>query len=129
MDNILLTPEEVAQLLIVDVADVHLLIEKGELAVLQIAGRWRITAESVKEFLARGLRDHNLKSLNNTLNDYSTWTRLLQDYPDLSKAIESMEYEENTFGAFLKNALMVSRAEKLGQVVSLKSRRDDKRKS
>jgi len=129
VDNILLTPEEVAQLFIVDVADIHQLIEKGELAALQIAGRWRITAESVKEFLARSLRDQNLKSLNNTLNDYSTWTRLLQDDPELSKIIESSEYEENTFGAFLKNALMVSRAEKSGQVVSLKSRSNDKKKS
>ena len=72
MNSVFIKPEAVSQLLIVDVADVHLLIEKGELAVLQIAGRWRITAESVKELLARGLRDHNLKSLNNALNDYST---------------------------------------------------------
>lgn len=50
-----LTVPEAAELLRVDVADVHTLIRSGELAALRVGNRgpWRIEADVLEEFIAQ----------------------------------------------------------------------------
>lgn len=129
MDHILLTPEETAELLRVAESDVIAMIEHGDLAALRVADQWRITIDSVKEFVTSGLRKQNAKALERALSDHSMWARILEEDPAFTHRIESGRFEANTMGAFLQEALSVSRAAKSGKVVPIRGHNDDGRDS
>lgn len=102
---VLLTPEEVAELLRVAPADVLGLLEAGELAGMPIAGQWRVQGESVKEFLCAGLQRENLRTLERALRDPGRWRKVVREFPDVATAIEQREQAPNSLGALLKEAL------------------------
>lgn len=107
---LLLTPEEVADLLRLCPADVIGLLEDGSLAGLPIAGHWRVRTESVIDFLRDGLRRENVRAIEKALNDPARWAKVLREFPDLMTSIEQEEYSPNSLGAFLKDALKYDEA-------------------
>lgn len=125
MDHPLLTPEEAGELLRVSAADVISLIDDGDLAGLQIAGHWRITFDSVKDFVASGIRKQNVKALGRAFLDHSRWTRIIEEDPEFARGIENGYFEPGTMGAFLKEALLVSCASKSENVVPIRGKSDD----
>jgi excisionase family DNA binding protein len=125
LDHPLLTPEEAAELLSVSAADVISLIENGDLAGLQIAGHWRITFDSIKDFVASGLRKQNVKALERAFLDHSKWARIIEEDPAFARSIEDGTFELGTMGAFLKEALLVSRASKIENVIPIRGKSDD----
>jgi excisionase family DNA binding protein len=54
MDKVLLlTPEEVAEMLRVNFRTVHKLIKDGELKAFKVGHQWRIPAEAINEMIER----------------------------------------------------------------------------
>ena len=53
MEHHFLAPEEVADILHADLADVHLLIQRGELHAIRIGttGKWRIEVNELEKFI------------------------------------------------------------------------------
>jgi excisionase family DNA binding protein len=104
-EPLLLTPEEVADLLRVTREEALGLMQDGDLAGMQIAGQWRIRADSVNDFLSHGLQRKNLRMLDRELNNPARWAIMLQEFPELAAKIEQGDHELDSFGFFLKGAL------------------------
>ena len=119
MDTVLLTPEEAATLLRVSEADVLNLVRCGDIAALNVAGKWRITSESVIEYIAAGLRKQNAKALGRALSDRARWAEALRDMPDVLAIIEGGEFQPGSMGAFLQEALAVRDATTEGKVTRI----------
>ncbi len=128
-EQILLTPEEASELLRVTSQDVIAMIEDGALAGLQIRGHWRVTSESVTQFLSENLRTQNLRALSRKLNDHNVWAKLLEESPEFKKQIENKHFEPGSMGAFLQEALAVARGTKSGNVVQFKNSTDEPKDS
>jgi excisionase family DNA binding protein len=120
-DHILLTPEEAAEILRVSKEDVIDLIEDGSLAGLKIKNKWRITTESITQFLSDNLKKQNLKALNKKLKDHNLWAELLNQSPEFKKKIENEKHEPGSMGAFLQEALAVKKGTESGEVVQFRS--------
>lgn len=118
MDQPLLTADEVAELLRIEPSDAVALVEDGSLAGFQVRGQWRITFESIKQFVSQNLQKQNLKALERKLHDHSVWARALQDAPELAQQIKSGSFEAGTMGAFLQEALAASKGGSSGKVVT-----------
>jgi excisionase family DNA binding protein len=59
MDKVLLlTPEEVAEMLRVNFRTVHKLIKDGELKAFKVGHQWRIPSEAVDAMLERNASSH-----------------------------------------------------------------------
>lgn len=124
-EQILLTPEEAAEVLRVAPQDIIAMIEDGALAGLQIRGLWRVTTESITRFLSENLRAQNLRVLSRKLNDRNVWAKLLEESPELRKQIENEHFEPGSMGEFLREALAVAEGEKSGNVVQFKNSTDE----
>jgi excisionase family DNA binding protein len=130
MEEILLTPEEVADLLRVTPEDVLALVCDGGLAGLQVRGQWRITPESVKEFFSENLRAQNLRVLEKKLKDPGSWLKVLEEFPDVAARIEHENFEPDSFGAFLKKLLVEAKAMKnSSNVIPFRRPKDDEGKN
>jgi TIR domain len=108
--QVLLTPEEVADMLQVAPADVIGLLEAGSLAGMPIAGYWRVRADSISDFLRDGLQRENLRTIERALYDPVHWANVLGKFPEVAIAVEQRDYFPNSLGAFLKDALRHSEA-------------------
>lgn len=104
-EPLLLTPEEVAELLRITPVEVIGLVQNGDLAGMPIASHWRVRAESIKDFLRKGLQKENVRAIGRALNDPARWATVLREFPDLMRTIEPEEHPPDSFGAFLKDAL------------------------
>ncbi|BBL74672.1 helix-turn-helix domain-containing protein [Methylomagnum ishizawai] len=123
MNQIFLTPEEVAELLRVSTNDVVELIEDGSLSALQIGENWRITQESLTGFLSEGLRMQNLKAINLAMQDPNAWANILRESPDVVSNITAGNFEDGTFGDFLQKVLATSDGVLSGTVATLRPRK------
>jgi hypothetical protein len=102
---LLLTPEEVAELLRITPGDVICLLQNGKLEGMPIAGHWLVRADSTKDFLREGLQKESVRAIERALNHPARWATMLREFPDLMKTIEQEEHPPDSFGAFLKDAL------------------------
>ncbi len=125
VEHILLTPEEAAELLRIEPQDVIAMIEDSTLAGLQVRGHWRVTSESVTQFLSDNLRAQNLKALSRKLNDQNAWAKLLEETPEFKEKIENEHFESGSMGEFLQEALAVAKGTKSGKVVQFKDEPKD----
>jgi len=116
-EQVLLTPEETAELLRVEPSDVVALVEDGSLAGLQVRGHWRITFQSVKQFVSQNLQQQNLKALEHTLQIQATWVKALKQSPELGQQIRCGSFVAGSMGAFLQEALAASEGGTSGNVV------------
>ena len=116
MDYVLLSPAEVGTLLNLGTEEVVALVETGELRGLRIAGHWRVPLKSVAELLATGLKDQNLRALERVFNDHETWTRVFGAHPEVTQSIETGDFPSGSVGAWLKEAIAISRQQQGGQV-------------
>ncbi|SMF94913.1 DNA binding domain-containing protein, excisionase family [Methylomagnum ishizawai] len=123
MNQIFLTPEEVAELLRVSTDDVVELIEDGSLSALQIGGSWRVTQESLTGFLSNGLKAQNLKAINRVMQDPIAWANMLREFPDVANSIIDGDFKDGTFGEFLQKALATSNGVASGAITTLHSRK------
>ena len=120
-EQLLLTPEEAAELLRVTDQDIVTMIEDGTLSGLQVRSQWRVTSESVSQFLSDNLRAQELKAINRRLNDRNVWAKLLDESPELKMKIESEHYDAGSMGEFLQEPLAVAKGEKSGTVVQFRN--------
>jgi excisionase family DNA binding protein len=116
MDYVLMSPGEVATLLNLDEGEVVALVETGELRGLRISGHWRVPLKSVAEMLATGLKEQNVRALERVFNDHATWNRVFGAHPEVTQSIEAGEFPQGSVGAYLKQAIGVSRHQQAGQV-------------
>jgi excisionase family DNA binding protein len=84
MEQILLTPEEVADILRVTPDDVVALVQDGSLAGAKVRGQWRITQESLTDFLSENLRAQNVEALHRKLEHPESWISALEKFPDVA---------------------------------------------
>lgn len=117
MEQVLLTPEETAELLRLEPSDAITLVEDGSLAGFQVCGQWRITFESIKEFVSQNLRRQNLKAVGRKLQSHGAWAKALQESPALAHQIRSGKFEPGTMGAFLQEVLGYSEGGASGNVI------------
>jgi excisionase family DNA binding protein len=128
-DQILLTPDEAAELLRITPQDVIAMIEDGTLGGLQIRSHWRVTSKSITQFLSENLRAQNLKALNRRLHDHSVWANLLAESPELRRKVENEHFEPGSMGGFLQEALAVATGTKSRNVVQFKNSTDETKDS
>jgi len=119
-EQLFLTPDEAADILRVTEAVIVDLIEEGTLAGFKIKNQWRVTTDSLTQYLSDSLRAQNLKALTKTLKDHNVWATLLNQSPELKTKIENESYEPNSMGAFLQEALAVDKGAQSGDVVLFK---------
>ena len=116
MDYVLLTPEEAAALLNVSSEEIVSLIEVGELGGLRVAGHWRIPLKSISDLLASGMKAQTVRALERVFNDHSTWNRLFASHPEVTQRIVTGDFPSGSVGAYLKEAIAISRSQRAGQV-------------
>jgi excisionase family DNA binding protein len=116
MDYVLLTPGEVGALLNVSSEEIVGLVETGELGGLRVAGHWRIPLKSIAQMLATGLKEQNIRALERVFNDHATWTRVFGAHPEVTQTIEAGEFPQGSVGAYLKEAIGVTRQQQSGHV-------------
>ncbi len=104
-DQILATAEEVASLLRTDVKTVETILESGELDGFKIGNEWKIRTESIIDFLKNRITDQRMQSLRNNLQKPEAWGRELRQFPELMEEIYETNYDEGSFGAFLKGII------------------------
>jgi excisionase family DNA binding protein len=116
MDYVLLTPEEAATLLAVSPAEIVELVETGELGGLRVAGHWRVPLKAITQMLAVGMKTQTARALEHVFEDHATWQRVFGAHPEVTQQIEAGEFPVGSVGAYLKEAIAVSRAQRAGQV-------------
>ena len=116
MDYVMLSPEEVAALLNLSSAEVVELIEAGELGGLRVAGHWRVPLKSITQFLAAGIKTQTARALEKVFEDHETWHRVFGAHPEVTQSIEAGDFPVGSVGAYLKEAIAISRSQRRGQV-------------
>ena len=116
MDYVLLSPEEAAALLNVSANEIVELIESGELGGLKVAGHWRIPLKAITQMLAVGMKAQTARALEKVFEDHATWQRVFGAHPEVTQEIETGEFPVGSVGAYLKEAISMSRAQRRGRV-------------
>lgn len=116
MDYVLLTPEEAATLLAVTPAEIVELVETGELGGLKVAGHWRVPLKAITQMLASGMKTQTARALEHVFEDHATWRRVFGSHPEVTQEIEAGEFPMGSVGAYLKEAISISRSQRAGHV-------------
>ena len=116
MDYVLLTPEEAAALLNFRPEEIVGLIESGELGALKVAGQWRVPLKAITQMLAIGMKSQTARALEQVFEDHGTWQRVFGAHPEVTQQIEAGEFPVGSVGAYLKEAIAMSRRQGAGQV-------------
>ena len=101
----ILKVEEVADFLRTQPIHVLRLLESGKIAGFKVAGEWRIASAALLEFLRSEMEATQQEVLQRNLSDPREWAKQLQRMPEYRAFLEEQEFDENTFGAFLKRGL------------------------
>ena len=116
MDYVMLSPEEAAALLNLSEQEIVDLIETGELGGLRVAGHWRVPLKSITQMLASGMKSQTARALERVFEDHATWHRVFGAHPEVTQSIEAGEFPVGSVGAYLKEAIAISRSQRRGQV-------------
>ena len=116
MDYVLLSPDEAATLLNVSPEEIVQLVETGELGGLKVAGHWRVPLKSITQMLASGMKTQTARALEHVFEDHATWQRVFGAHPEVTQQIEAGEFPMGSVGAYLKEAISISRSQRSGQV-------------
>jgi len=116
MDYVLLSPEEAAALLNVSAQEIVGLIESGELGGLKVAGHWRVPLKAITQMLAVGMKAQTARALEKVFEDHATWQRVFGAHPEVTQQIESGQFPVGSVGAYLKEAIAISREQQRGRV-------------
>jgi len=116
MDYVLLSPEEAAALLNLSAQEIVGLIESGELGGLKVAGHWRIPLKAITQMLAVGMKAQTARALEQVFEDHETWQRVFGAHPEVTQQIEAGEFPVGSVGAYLKEAIALSRSQQQGRV-------------
>lgn len=126
METDVLTVEEVAKYVRSQPATVTNLLASGELAGFRVGGEWRVLGVAILEFLSRRMQEEQLQALKRAVSDPKSWAREARKHPEFLHMIESQDFQDNTFGNFLKSGLVALEAEeKPNKVVDIRRRRDE----
>lgn len=118
MDYVLLSPEEAATLLNLSAEEIVGLIETGELGGLKVAGHWRVPLKSITQLLASGVKTQTARALEQVFEDHATWQRVFGAHPEVTQQIEAGEFPMGSVGAYLKEAISISRSQRSGQIAT-----------
>ena len=116
MDYVLLTPAEAGTLLNISSGEIITLVETGELGGLKVAGHWRIPLKAITQLLATGMKAQTARALEQVFNDHTTWNRVFGAHPEVTQTIEAGEFPKGSVGAYLKEAIAISRRQQSGTV-------------
>lgn len=101
----ILTVKDVARYLRTDEPSVRRLIEAGEISSFDVGGEPRVQAGALIGWFQSEMHLKSLETLKRTLQGKETWAEAVEDDRELKAQIQQNEYEEGTFGAFLKAAV------------------------
>jgi hypothetical protein len=101
---VILTIEDVARYLRADAGFVRQLIETGRIPSFDVDGTPRMLAGALIDWFQTEMHLKSLETLKRTLQNKETWARALQEDSELRAELEKNQYEEGTFGSFLKAA-------------------------
>ena len=118
MDYVLLTPEEAAALLNLSAREIVALVESGELGGLKVAGQWRVPLMAITQMLAVGIKAQTARALETVFEDHATWQRVFGAHPEVTQQIEAGDFPVGSVGAYLKEAIAVSRDQRRGRVAT-----------
>jgi len=118
MDYVLLSPEEAAALLSLSAQEIVGLIESGELGGLRVAGQWKVPLKSITQMLAVGMQAQTARALEQVFADHATWKRVFGAHPEVTQQIEAGEFPVGSVGAYLKEAIAISRDQRQGRVAA-----------
>ena len=118
MDYVLLSPDEAATLLNVSPGEIVQLVETGELGGLRVAGHWRVPLKAITQMLATGMKTQTARALEHVFEDHETWQRVFGAHPEVTQQIEAGEFPVGSVGAYLKEAISISRHQRAGQVAT-----------
>ena len=118
MDYVLLSPEEAAALLSLSAQEIVGLIESGELGGLKVAGHWKVPLKSITQMLAVGMNAETATGLEKVFEDPGTWQRVFGAHPEVTQQIEAGEFPVGSVGAYLKEAIAISRDQHRGRVAA-----------
>ena len=116
MDYVLLSPEEAATLLNLSPQEIVGLIESGELGGLKVAGHWRVPLKAITQMLAVGMKAQTARALEQVFEDHETWQRVFGAHPEVTQTIETGDFPEGSVGAYLKEAVAISKQMRRGKV-------------
>lgn len=124
---LILTLEEVAELLRLQPEAVVELLELGDLRGFKVHGEWRILSDDLTAFLSARLQEQQLIALRRRLTDPRTQAAEIEKrHPDLAQQIREGKFAEGTFGRWLQAGLsQLSTEKRAGNVIPLDSRRDN----
>jgi excisionase family DNA binding protein len=114
----MLSEDEAAALLNLSGQEIVELIEAGELGGLKVAGHWRVPLKSITQMLAAGVKTQTVRALEKVFEDHATWQRVFGAHPEVTQSIEAGEFPSGSVGAYLKEAIAVSRSQRRGQAGS-----------
>jgi hypothetical protein len=66
--------------------------------------------------LSEGMKAQNVRALERVFNDHATWQRVFGAHPEVTQSIEQGAFPEGTVGAYLKEAIAISRSQRQGEV-------------
>ena len=121
----MLTPEDIADLLQVDVTKVQEWMENGEIQSVNLDGHWRAAPEALNSFLSKRHKETNIQSLKRVIYDKSRWAKILKNDPEFAQRLKSKEFEKGSIGDFLAQAMEESEnIDDSNNVTRLDERRD-----
>ncbi len=116
----ILSVEQVAELLQVDVAAVLSVIKRGQLPSLLLGDAVRVRRADLEAYVDEAIRSRQLEAVARMLRDPRAWAKQLDTDPTFKAEILGSDPEPGTMGAFLKEAATASDAERAaGNVVDL----------
>ena len=104
------TVDEVAQYLRTDPATVEQMLEEGRLAGFKVEDEWRILGLAVVDFVKEASATSHMDVFSRNLVDPRAWLRVM---PEADRAsFKEGEWEEGSFGAWIKDAILVEERER-----------------
>jgi hypothetical protein len=66
--------------------------------------------------LATGIKAQTARALEQVFEDHATWQRVFGAHPEVTQSIETGEFPVGSVGAYLKEAISISKQQRRGQV-------------
>jgi len=66
--------------------------------------------------LAAGMITPTARALEKVFEDHAIWNRVFGAHPEVTQSIEAGEFPSGSVGAYLKEAIAISRSQRRGQV-------------
>jgi excisionase family DNA binding protein len=100
----LLSLEQVAEYLQVDLAVVRSIVDAGQLPSVRIGSAVRVKPEDLEHFVDAQMRAQQLDAASRKLSDPRAWAKIMDEDPEFKSKVMETQYAPGTMGAWLKKA-------------------------